>query len=77
MCPQAPALLPDVGQGIADELADVRAAALDAVHSVLATRPDRILVVGDGGDGADEFVVESAGCCGGHGSILARVRGSC
>jgi len=46
VCPQAPALVPEVGQGIASDLADVRSAALDAVRSAIATRPARIVVVG-------------------------------
>jgi len=51
VCPQAPALVPEVGHGIADELADVRNAALVAIDSVLATSPDRIVVLGDGAHG--------------------------
>jgi hypothetical protein len=48
VCPQAPALVPQVGHGIADELSDVRNAAIVAIDSVLATSPDRIVVLGDG-----------------------------
>jgi hypothetical protein len=48
VCPQAPALVPEVGHGVAEELADVRNAALVAIDSVLATSPDRIVVLGDG-----------------------------
>jgi hypothetical protein len=54
VCPQAPALVPEVGHGIADELADVRAAAGAAVDVVLAASPDRIVVLGDGGCEWDE-----------------------
>lgn len=48
VCPQAPGLVPALGQGIAAELAEVRAACLDAVAAVAATIPLRIVVVGDG-----------------------------
>jgi hypothetical protein len=54
VCPQAPALVPEVGHGIAVELADVRAAALAAIDVVVAASPDRIVVLGDGGEGWDE-----------------------
>lgn len=54
ICPQAPALVPEVGHGIAAELADVRTAALAAIDAVLAASPERVVVLGDGGDGADE-----------------------
>jgi hypothetical protein len=46
VCPQAPALVPAVGQRIAEELADVRAAALEALGAVIVAGPDRIVVVG-------------------------------
>jgi hypothetical protein len=45
VCPQAPALVPEVGQGIAAELADVRAAALEALRAVITCRPDRMVVL--------------------------------
>lgn len=48
ICPQAPALVPELGQGIAADLADVRTAAIDAVTSVVATLPPRVVVVADG-----------------------------
>ena len=54
ICPQAPALVPEVGHGIADELTDVRDAALASVHAVIAAAPDRMVVVGDGAAGWDE-----------------------
>ncbi|HEY2167173.1 MAG TPA: hypothetical protein VGH01_08410 [Jatrophihabitantaceae bacterium] len=46
-CPHPPALLPDVAQGAAPDLADVRAAAVEAVRTV--ARPGMsVLVVGAG-----------------------------
>lgn len=45
--------MPEVGHGIADELTDVRDAALAAVRAVLAAGPDRVVVLG-GGAGWDE-----------------------
>ncbi len=54
VCPQAPGLVPAVGQGIAAELADVRAACFAALGSILATDPDRVVVIGDDGQGWDE-----------------------
>ena len=54
VCPQAPGLVPAVGQGVAEELADVRAACAAALASVLATNPDYVLVIADGGQGWDE-----------------------
>lgn len=59
VCPQAPALVPDVGQGVADELVGAREACLDALASVMAANPDRFLVLGPGAP-ADEWD-ESAG----------------
>jgi hypothetical protein len=46
VCPQAPALVPAVGQRMAEELADVRAAALDALGAVIAAGTERIVVIG-------------------------------
>lgn len=54
VCPQAPGLVPDVGQAIAGELADVREACLDAVSAAIAAAPARMVVVGDGGADGDE-----------------------
>ena len=54
VCPQPPALVPEVGHGVAAELADVREAALAAVDAVLAESPDRMIILGDGGAGSDE-----------------------
>jgi uncharacterized protein len=46
-CPHPPALLPDVAQGAAADLADVRAAAVEAIRTV--ARPHMaVLVVGSG-----------------------------
>jgi hypothetical protein len=54
VCPQAPALVPEVGQGVAADLEDVRTAALAAIGVVVAAVPTRIIVLGDGGTGADQ-----------------------
>jgi hypothetical protein len=54
VCPQAPGLVPAVGFGIAAELSEVRSACRAALDSVLATKPDRVVVVGDGGLDWDE-----------------------
>jgi len=54
VCPQAPALVPEVGHGVATELEDVRKAALASIEVVLAASPARIIVLGDNGHGSDE-----------------------
>jgi hypothetical protein len=54
VCPQAPGLVPAVGQGVAAELADVRAACVASLESVLATDPDHVVVIGDDGQAWDE-----------------------
>ncbi|HUQ00382.1 MAG TPA: hypothetical protein VM093_07970 [Aeromicrobium sp.] len=59
VCPQAPALVPEVGQGVADDLAGVRTACQDAVSAVIAAGPERIVVLGAGD--LDEAHDESAG----------------
>jgi len=45
--PTPPLLVPEVAAGSAERDADLRAAALDAVARVLATGPERVVVVGD------------------------------
>lgn len=59
MCPFPPALVPQVAPGLDAELADVRAAATDAVAVLLAAAPDRVVVLGSGDLHGD--VDESAG----------------
>src|SRR3954463_2765309 len=44
--PTPPLLVPEVAAGAADRDADLRIAALDAVARVLATGPERVVVVG-------------------------------
>jgi hypothetical protein len=59
VCPQPPALVPEVGQAIADELTAVRDACLDALAVVIGAGPECIVVVGAGDlDGVRD---ESAG----------------
>src|SRR5947199_3765714 len=45
VCPQTPLLVPEVAGGAAEELADVRGAAFDAVAALGAERPDMVVVV--------------------------------
>jgi hypothetical protein len=46
--PSAPLLVPEVAQGAATELDDVRAASLDAVRRALATPSQRVVIIGAG-----------------------------
>jgi hypothetical protein len=48
VCPHPPLLIPQLAGGAAPELDDLRAACAVAIRRVLATRPDRIVVVGAG-----------------------------
>ncbi|MET0467687.1 MAG: hypothetical protein ABWZ87_03020, partial [Aeromicrobium sp.] len=48
VCPHPPLLVPELAPGTLDELADVRAACDAAVRTLLAARPDRVLVIGSG-----------------------------
>lgn len=48
VCPCPPLLVPEVAAGAAPELDAVRAACDEAVRTVLAARPDLIVVVGEG-----------------------------
>jgi len=48
VCPAAPVLVPEVAQGAAGELDDCRAACHDVIATVLAKRPDVVVVVGAG-----------------------------
>lgn len=47
-CPHPPLLVPELAQGAAGELADLRAAAEAAIADVLAARPAQLLLVGSG-----------------------------
>ena len=58
VCPQPPGIVPELGQRIAEELADVRDACIAAVQVVLAAEPSRVVVLGEGADGSWD---ESAG----------------
>lgn len=59
VCPHPPALVPEVASGAAAELDDIRHAALASVAELVASRPERIVVVGTGP--LTEAVDESAG----------------
>jgi aromatic ring-opening dioxygenase LigB subunit len=59
VCPHPPLLVPEVAPGTLDELADLRAACLDAVRRLLAAGPRRIVVVGHGD--LDHDLDETAG----------------
>ena len=48
VCPQTPLLVPEIASGAAEELADVRGAAFDAVKSLGAERPDLLIAVAPG-----------------------------
>ena len=48
VCPAAPVLVPEVAQGAAGELDDCRAACHDVIATMLAQRPDVVVVVGAG-----------------------------
>ena len=56
VCPHPPALVPELASGAADELAEVRDAALDAVADLVRFAPERIVVIGGRtpGDPEDE-----------------------
>jgi hypothetical protein len=66
VCPHPPVLVPELAGGAADELAELRAAALESVSALLSTGPERVVAVGTGA--LDGPVGESAGgTLGGHG----------
>lgn len=69
VCPHPPALVPVVASGAASELADVREAALDAVATLVAARPERIIVLGSGplADAVDD---SAGGTLAGHGAAV-------
>ncbi|MFJ4682532.1 class III extradiol dioxygenase subunit B-like domain-containing protein [Streptomyces sp. NPDC091377] len=50
VCPCPPLLVPEVASGAAPEMADARAACVDALGVLAAARPDRLLVVGPAGE---------------------------
>jgi hypothetical protein len=53
VCPHPPLLVPELAAGAAPELDALRAACDDAVASLAAARPDRIVVVGSAPESAD------------------------
>ena len=66
VCPHPPVLVPELASGAASELDDVRSAALDSVSALIATGPDRIVVVGTG-DLAQPSDESAGGTLAGHG----------
>lgn len=66
VCPHPPALVPELASGAADELADVRDAALAAVAELLSHEPERIVVIG-GRTAADPEDERAAGSLMGYG----------
>ncbi len=66
VCPHPPVLVPELAGGAADELAELRAAALESVSALLSTGPERVVVVGTGAlDGP--VGAAAGGTLGGHG----------
>ncbi len=49
VCPQTPLLVPQIASGAADELAEMRKAALAAVTQLHAASPDRVITIAPGG----------------------------
>ncbi|SDJ18609.1 hypothetical protein SAMN05444157_2161 [Frankineae bacterium MT45] len=83
-CPHPPAMVPIVGGAAAVDLADLRSAALDALHSVLPETGDQIVLIGAGevsqahsplswgsfgGFGVDLRVALGSPGCGGRGDL--------
>jgi aromatic ring-opening dioxygenase LigB subunit len=66
VCPHPPALVPELASGAADELADVRDAALEAVAELISREPERIVVIG-GRTAADPEDERAAGSLMGYG----------
>ncbi len=66
VCPHPPLLVPEVGRG---EPVAVRAAAVAAVRSLIASRPDRIVLVGDA-PAAVAYSPDAAGTLAGFGVDL-------
>ena len=66
VCPHPPVLVPELASGAASELGDVRSAALESVTALVATHPDRIVILGTGElpDPVDE---SAGGTLAGHG----------
>lgn len=50
VCPQTPLLVPQVANGAAEELADVRDASIDAVSRLRSAKPDVLIAIAPGGD---------------------------
>jgi hypothetical protein len=59
VCPHPPLLVPEVAPGTADELGDLRDACAAAVQALLASGPQRVVIVGTGD--LDHDVDETAG----------------
>ena len=53
VCPHPPMIIPEVATGAADDLAAVRTACDGAIATILASSPDRVVVIGAGDLAAD------------------------
>jgi hypothetical protein len=69
VCPHPPLLVPGVAPGTAEDLAEVRAACDDAVATLLATSPDRVVVLGGGGL-ADDLDESAGGTLAPYGAVV-------
>lgn len=68
-CPNPPLLVPEVASGAAAELDGLRAACDEAVTAVLATGPDRVVLLG-GGDRSGALPVDAVGSLRAYGVAL-------
>ncbi|WP_159538741.1 hypothetical protein [Aeromicrobium sp. 9AM] len=59
VCPHPPMIIPDIASGAVDDLTTLRSACDAAVSTILATDPERVVVLGAGEPGEDRD--ESAG----------------
>jgi hypothetical protein len=66
VCPHPPVLVPELAAGAASELDDVRSAALESVRELVATGPDRAVVIGTG-DLPEPAHESAGGTLAGHG----------
>lgn len=78
VCPSPPLLVPEVAQGAAPELTDLRETCADALGLLAAARPDRLVVVGPVTDEAQrgEYAQGSQGTFEGFGVPLTVTLGS-
>ena len=75
-CPQPPLLVPQLAAGAATELDGLRAACAEAVRRLLASRPDRVVVLGPG-PSTVSYAPGSSGTLAGYGvPVVASLGGS-